>query len=99
MTVVTPSATCTCVSARCVLIDGLPLTARLKSGVPFSSTMRMMTVLAPVICGVTVQLQRGVLELHGHRVVRDGLNRNLEALRDFGLLVVLRRHARRATES
>ena len=32
MTVVMPSATCTCVSARCVLIDGLPLTARLKSG-------------------------------------------------------------------
>ena len=47
MTVVMPSRTCTCVSARCVLIDGLPLTARLKSGVPFSSTMRMMTVLAP----------------------------------------------------
>ena len=32
MTVRTPSATCTDVSARCVLIDGLPFTARLKSG-------------------------------------------------------------------
>jgi hypothetical protein len=53
ITVVVPSVTCTCVSARCVLMDGLPLTARLKSGSAFSSTMRMITVFAAVIWGVT----------------------------------------------
>ena len=70
MTVVTPSATCTCVLARCVRIDGLPLTARLKSGNPFSSAILMITVLAVVICGVTVELQRGVAKLNHDGVVR-----------------------------
>ena len=36
MTVVSPSATSTVVTARCVSIGGMPLTARLKSGVAFS---------------------------------------------------------------
>ncbi len=39
--------------------------------------------------------QRRVLEGHGHGVVRDRLNRNLDALRDLGFDVVLRRHPRR----
>ena len=41
----------------------MPLTCRLKSGVAFSSVMFMITVLAAVICGVTLQRQRRVLEL------------------------------------
>ena len=52
-----------------------------------------------VICGVTIELQRRILELHRDGVVRDDLNRNLEALRHLRRLVVLRRHARRATGS
>ena len=42
-----------------------------------------------------LEQQHGVLELHGDGVVGDGLNRNLDALRDLGFLVVLRRQARR----
>jgi len=53
MTVVSPLLTSTCVSARCVSIGGIPLTARLKSGAEFSIAMRMITVFAAVICGVT----------------------------------------------
>ena len=43
--------------------------------------------------------QRGVLERDRHGVVRDGLNRNLDALRDFGRDVVLRRDARRREDA
>ena len=40
------------------------------------------------------QLQHRVDELHGNGVVDGGLNRNLGALLDGGLFVVLRDHAR-----
>ncbi|MNC87771.1 hypothetical protein D3C83_35270 [compost metagenome] len=53
ITVVSPSATSTCVLARWVSIGGMPPTARLKSAAELSTTMRMITVLAAVICGVT----------------------------------------------
>ena len=56
----------------------------------------MMTVLARRDLRRHQQLERGVLELHRDTVLfGDDLNRNLEALRDFRLLVVLRGHARR----
>ncbi len=53
MIVVAPSLTWTVVFARCVSIGGMPLTSRLKSAVAFSIVIRMMTVPAAVICGVT----------------------------------------------
>ena len=43
----------TCVIARSVLIGGMPLTSREKSATAFSTVMRMITVLAAVICGWT----------------------------------------------
>ena len=63
------------------------------------SSIFMMTVLAAVICGVTAQHQHGVLERDGDGVVGDGLNRNLDALRDLRLDVVLRRQARRREDA
>ena len=59
----------------------------------------MMTVSAAVICGVTRQEQRRVLERHGDGVVRDGLQRNLHALHHLRLDVVQRRHARRREDA
>ena len=53
MTEVWPSITRIVVIARCVLMGGMPLIARLKSGDEFSSTICMMTVFDAVICGVT----------------------------------------------
>ena len=53
MTVVSPSLTSTCVAARCVSIGGMPLTERLKSGDSLATLIRMITVPAAVICGVT----------------------------------------------
>ena len=61
--------------------------------------MFMMTVLAAVICGVTCQPQRRVLERRRHGVVGDGLHRDLHALRDLRGLVVLRRQARRREDA
>ena len=63
MTVVWPSLTSTCVMARCVLIGGMLLTWRLKSGVAFSTEICMITVLAAVICGVTLSVSAASLKL------------------------------------
>src|SRR5688572_25364886 len=89
MTVVSPLATRTEVFARCVLIGGLPSIAREKSGEPFSTTMRMITVLADVIWQHPED-QRRVLPRHGHGVVRNRLDRDLNALHDLGFDVALR---------
>ena len=43
----------TCVTARWVSIGGMPLIERLKSGDSLATWMRMITVPAAVICGVT----------------------------------------------
>ena len=56
MTVVSPLTTRTWVLARCELMCGLPWIAREKSGDPFSTRMRMITVLAEVICGWTFRI-------------------------------------------
>ena len=61
--------------------------------------MRMITVLAAVICGVTFSVSAASLERHRDGVVGDGLNRNLHALRDLGFDVVLRRDARRRQDA
>ena len=63
ITVVSPSATSTVVTARCVSIGGMPLTARLKSGVAFSRNTRMITVFDAVICGVTLSVSAASLKL------------------------------------
>ena len=55
----------------------------------------MMTVLATVICGVTCRLRSAFTKRRRDGVVGHGLDRDLDALRDFGRLVVLRRQARR----
>ena len=63
MTVVWPSLTSTCVIARWVLIGGMLLIARLKSGEAFSSEICMITVFAAVICGVTFSVSAASLKL------------------------------------
>ena len=63
ITVVCPSVTSTVVLARCVLIGGMPLTARLKSACAFSSAIFMMTVPAEVICGVTFSVSAASLNV------------------------------------
>src|SRR5262249_42217031 len=63
MTVVWPSLTSTLVFARCVLIGGMPLTARVKSAWLFSSEMFMITVPAAVICGVTLSVSAASLNV------------------------------------
>ena len=63
MTVVCPSLTSTCVTARCVLIGGMPPIARLKSGDAFSREICMITVFAAVICGVTLSVSAASLKL------------------------------------
>ena len=55
MTVVAPSATCTVVLALCVTIGGTPFTSRAKSAKSLPISMRMITVSAVVICGVTAR--------------------------------------------
>ena len=49
--------------ARWVLIGGMLLTWRLKSGVAFSTEISMITVLAEVICGVTLSVSAASLKL------------------------------------
>ena len=66
-----------------------------KSGVAFSSAIFMMTVPAAVICGVTFSVSAASLNVTVTVLLDDRLNRNLDALRDLGLDVVLRRDARR----
>ena len=73
----------------------MPLTLRPKSACAFSRLIRMMTVFDAVICGVTSSFSAASLNVHRDGVVGDHLNRNLRALRDLGLDVVLRRDARR----
>ena len=99
ITVVWPSLTSTCVFARWVLIGGMLLTWRLKSGVAFSTEICMITVFADVICGVTFRVSAASLKRHRDGVVGDGLNRNLHALRHFRGDVVLRRDPRRREQA
>jgi hypothetical protein len=99
MTVVSPSLTSTCVAARCVSIGGMPLTCRLKSGDAFSTVMLHDHGVRPRNLRRHLQRQRGVAERHRDGVVGDGLNRNLDALRDLGFDVVLRRDARRRQDA
>ena len=54
----------------------------------------MITVFDAVICGVTFSVSAASRN-DTVTVVGDGLNRNLHALGDFGLDVVLRRDPRR----
>src|SRR2546423_5084149 len=63
MTVVCPSLTSTWVSALCVLIGGMPLTALLKSATAFSREIFMITVLELVICGVTLSVSAASLKV------------------------------------
>ena len=57
MTAVPPSGINTWVCACCVETDGMPLTARAKSGWLFSMETVNRIVPASVICGVTVRFK------------------------------------------
>ena len=101
MTVVSPSAISTVVTARCVSIDGIGC-----AGVRLRVVRRRLLDEDAHDHGVRrgdlrrhAQRQRRVLELHRDGVVRHHLNRNLRALRDFRFDVVLRRHARRRQDA
>ena len=97
MTVVSPSLTSRVVTARCVLIGGIaagPARAaevgrRVLEGDAHDDRARRGDLRRHP------QGQRRVLEGDGDRVVRDGLQRNLDALRHLRLDVVQRGDARR----
>ena len=54
---------------------------------------------ASVICGVTLRVSTASLNCTRHRVVRQRLDRDLDALLDLGRLVVLGRHLRRRQQA
>ena len=97
MTVVSPSLTSTCVIARCVSIGGMPLTDAAEVGRRVLDRDLHDHGVRRGDLRRHLQRQRGVLERDGDGVVRHRLNRNLHALRDLGLDVVLRRRRAAST--
>ena len=94
ITAVPPSGIKTCVVADCDATDGMPLTARAKSGWLFVICTFSRIVPASVICGVTFNCRAKLCKLNRDRVVDVGLNRNLGSLLDRRRNVVLRRDMR-----
>ena len=96
MTVVCPSPTSTrgVGALRVDRRDAVDAAGR-SPACAFSRFMFMITVLAAVICGVTVSFSAASLKVTVTVLLATRLNRNLRALRDLGLDVVLGRDARR----
>ena len=98
MTVVTPSLTCTRVIARCVSIDGMLSTSRAGRS-RSRRVICMITVLAAVICGVTLSVSAASLNVTVTVLLASVCTGNLHALRDLRLDVVLRRDPRRREDA